>query len=55
MLRNTLIALSEPDLQNDNIECLWMEIKFKNKKYLYGTFSVDHKRGWILNNQLILL
>ena len=48
-------CIVRPDLQIDNIECFWIEIKFKNKKYLYGTFSVDHKRGWILNNQLILL
>ena len=27
-----------PDLQIGNLECIWLEIKIKNKKYLYGTF-----------------
>jgi hypothetical protein len=34
-----------PDLQNNNIECLWIEIKFKNKKYLYGTFYIPPDSG----------
>ena len=34
-----------PDLQIDNIECLWIEIKFKNKKYLYGTFYIPPDSG----------
>jgi hypothetical protein len=29
----------------DNIECLWIEIKFKNKKYLYGTFYIPPDSG----------
>jgi hypothetical protein len=27
-----------PDLQIGDLECIWLEIKIKNKKYLYGTF-----------------
>ena len=27
-----------PDLQIGNLECIWLKIKIKNKKYLYGTF-----------------
>jgi hypothetical protein len=29
-----------PDLQTGNLECIWLEIKIKNKKYLYGTFYI---------------
>ena len=29
-----------PDLQIENLECIWLEIKIKNKKYLYGTFYI---------------
>jgi hypothetical protein len=29
-----------PDLQIGNLECIWLEIKIKNKKYLYGTFYI---------------
>ena len=29
-----------PDLQIGNLECIWLEIKIKNKKYLYGTFNI---------------
>jgi hypothetical protein len=30
-----------PDLQIGNLECIWLEIKIKNKKYLYGTFYLQ--------------
>jgi hypothetical protein len=26
--------------QIGNLECIWLEIKIKNKKYLYGTFYI---------------
>ena len=26
------------ELQTGNLECIWLEIKIKNKQYLYGTF-----------------
>jgi hypothetical protein len=38
-------CIVRPDLQIDNIECLWIEIKFKNKKYLYGTFYIPPNSG----------
>ena len=38
-------CIVRPDLQMDNIECLWIEIKFKNKKYLYGTFYIPPDSG----------
>ena len=51
-------CIVRPDLQIDNIEYLWIEIKFKNKKDLYGTFYIppdsESQWCWILNNQLIL-
>jgi hypothetical protein len=44
MNRNTLIVLS--DLTYKWItECLWIEIKFKNKKNLYGTFYIPPDSG----------
>lgn len=24
----------------NNIECIWLELRFKTKKYLYGTFYI---------------
>ena len=38
-------CIVRPDLQIDNIECLWIEIKFKNKKYVYGTFYIPPDSG----------
>ena len=29
----------------DNIECLWIEIKFKKNNYVYGTFYVPPDSG----------
>jgi hypothetical protein len=53
MLRNTLIVLS--DLIG-NIECLWIEIKLKNKKNLYGTLYIPPDSGlqsWLEMEQSI--
>jgi uncharacterized protein (DUF849 family) len=51
-------CIVRPDLQIDNIECLWIEIKLKKKSIYMEPFTfpliVGHNRGWILNNQLIL-
>ena len=51
-------CIVRPYLQIDNKECLWIEIKFKNKSIYMEPFifplTVGHNRGWILNNQLIL-
>jgi len=38
-------CIVRPDLQIDKIECLWIEIKFKNKKYLFGTFYIPPDSG----------
>jgi hypothetical protein len=38
-------CIVRPDLQMDNIECLWIEINFKNKKYVYGTFFIPPDSG----------
>ena len=38
-------CIVRPDLQIDKIECLWIEIKIKNKKYLYGTFYIPPDSG----------
>jgi hypothetical protein len=29
-----------PDLHIGSFECIWLEIKLNNKKYLYGTFYI---------------
>ena len=38
-------CIVRPDLQIDNIEFLWIEIKFKNKNYVYGTFYIPPDSG----------
>jgi hypothetical protein len=58
-IKEHINCIIRPDLQIDNIECLWIEIKFKNKSIYMEHFifplTVGHNHGWILNNQLILL
>ena len=44
-IKEHINCIIRPDLQIDNIECLWIEIKFKSKKYLYGTFYIPHDSG----------
>jgi hypothetical protein len=33
------------DLHVGSVECIWLEIKINNKKYLYGTFYIPPNSG----------
>ena len=39
-VKENVNCILRPDLQVGNIECLWLEVRVKNKKYLYGTFYI---------------
>jgi hypothetical protein len=35
-VKNTVNCTIRPDLHVGSLECIWLEIKLNNKKYLYG-------------------
>jgi hypothetical protein len=37
-VKNTVNCIIRPDLHVGSLECIWLEIKLNNKKYLYGTY-----------------
>ena len=39
-IRDNINCHVRPDLHVGNVECIWLELKFKTKMYLYGTFYV---------------
>jgi hypothetical protein len=39
-VKNTVNCTIRPDLHVGSLECIWLEIKLNNKKYLYGTFYI---------------
>ena len=39
-VRNNINCHLRPDLHVSNVECIWLELRFKTKKYLYGTFYI---------------
>jgi hypothetical protein len=39
-VKNTVNCIIRPDLHVGSLECIWLEIKLNNKKYLYGTFYI---------------
>ena len=43
--RTKLIVLQDLDLHVGSVECIWLEIKINNKKYLYGTFYIPPNSG----------
>jgi hypothetical protein len=48
-----------PDLQIGNLEYIWLEIKIKNNKYLYGTFYIPPNSNlqtcFLLNEALTIV
>ena len=39
-VKENVNCIQRPDLHVGDLECIWLEIKFKNKSYLYGTFYI---------------
>ena len=39
-VRDNINCHIRQDLHVGNVECIWLELKFKTKKYLYGTFYI---------------
>jgi hypothetical protein len=39
-VRNNINCHLRPDLHVGNVECIWLELRFITKKYLYGTFYI---------------
>jgi hypothetical protein len=39
-VRNNINCQLRSDLHVGNLECIWLELRFKTKKYLYGTFYI---------------
>jgi hypothetical protein len=37
-VKDEISCVTRLDLQVGSVECIWLEIKINNKKYLYGTF-----------------
>ena len=40
-VRENINCHFRPDLHVGIVECIWLELRFKTKKYLYGTFYVS--------------
>ena len=39
-VRNNINCHLRPELHVGNVECIWLELRFKTKKYLYETFHI---------------
>jgi len=39
-VKDDINCVTRNDLQVGNVECIWLEVKLRNKKYLYGTFYI---------------
>jgi hypothetical protein len=44
-VKDEINCASRLELQVDSVECIWLEIKINNKKYLYGTFYIPPNSG----------
>ena len=39
-IKENIYCVHRPDLNVGDLECIWLELKIENKKYLYGTFYI---------------
>ena len=44
-VKDEINCVTRLDLQVGSVECIWLEIKINNKKYLYGTFYIPPNSG----------
>jgi exonuclease III len=44
-VKDEISCVTRLDLQVGSVECIWLEIKINNKKYLYGTFYIPPNSG----------
>ena len=44
-VKDEINRVTRLDLQVGSVECIWLEIKINNKKYLYGTFNISPNIG----------
>jgi hypothetical protein len=45
VVKDEINCVTRLDLQVGSVECIWLEIKINNKKYLYGTFYIPPNSG----------
>ena len=44
-VKDKINCVTRLDLHVGAVECIWLEIKINNKKYLYGTFYIPPNSG----------
>jgi hypothetical protein len=45
IVKDEINCVTRLDLHVGSVECIWLEIKMNNKKYLYGTFYIPPNSG----------
>jgi hypothetical protein len=52
-VKDEINCVTRLDLHVGSVECIWLEIKINNKKYLYGTFYIPPYSGQQIWEELV--